>query len=119
MQPLMSEQVRIGIKHQIHGANQPSFRYVGLNNTGQRTFFGHVPILLLPHLFEHSPMSRLWLVHGYGYDVDQYEYEVEVEVETNISTRMSVLFCHLRNNMADMLEVRIKRYSRRRRRLRG
>jgi len=91
---LMSRQQQIAIIDQINEDNHPSFQHVGLNNLGQRTFFGDVPILLLPHLFEYSPRSHLWRVFNH--------------LTTNNSTRMSVLFCHLRDNMADMLEMRIK-----------
>eukprot|EP00527_Entomoneis_sp_CCMP2396_P009893 CAMPEP_0198138546 /NCGR_PEP_ID=MMETSP1443-20131203/1935_1 /TAXON_ID=186043 /ORGANISM="Entomoneis sp., Strain CCMP2396" /LENGTH=62 /DNA_ID=CAMNT_0043800351 /DNA_START=108 /DNA_END=293 /DNA_ORIENTATION=- len=60
---------------QVNEDNHPSFQYVGLNKMGQRTFLRDVPILLLPHLFEHSPMRRFWLAHGRDY------------AQTNSSTR--------------------------------
>jgi hypothetical protein len=112
---LMPEQVQIALINQINEFNHPSFQYVGLNSTGRRTFLAHVPILLLPHLFVHSPRSQLWFVHNEDDDV----YGHQVDFQTKNSTRMSVLFCHLRDNMADMLDMRVKRYSRRRRRQRG
>jgi hypothetical protein len=88
----MLQQQQIAIIDKINGSNLPSFQYVGLNNMGRRTFLAHVPILLLPHL---------WVVLDHPDDDADDD-----KVHTNNSTRMSILFCHLLDNMADMLEMR-------------
>jgi len=77
----------------------PYFQYVGLNKKGRRTFLRDVPTLLLPHLLEHSPRSQLWVVL-----IDARARADDNNNHTNNSTKMSIIFGHLCDNIADMLE---------------
>jgi hypothetical protein len=106
---LMSPQQQIAIIDEINEHNHPSFQFVGLNEMGRRTFLRDVPILLLPRLLEHSPNSRLWAS-------PPARFGNMLRNHTSDSTRMSVLFCHLRDNLTGLLEMRVTPSGRRRQR---